>query len=42
MENFGSCEKVFTLSEKEKIKKFLKFDSHVNVKFVEQILSAES
>ncbi len=35
MENFGTSEKPFSLSEKEKIKKFLKYDSHVPIKLVE-------
>ena len=41
MEPFGSEERPFTLSEKEKIKNFLKFDSHVPAKFVEMVVSAE-
>ena len=42
MEPFGINEKPFSSSEKEKIKMFLKYDPHVNIKFVEMVVSAET
>ena len=41
MEIFGTNEKPLSLSEKQKIKQFLKYDSHVPAKLVEQVVSAE-
>ena len=42
MENFGTNEKPLSLSEKERIKLFLKNDPHVPAKLVEQVVSAET
>jgi len=41
METFGTNEKPLSLTEKERIKQFLKNDSHVPARLVEQVVSAE-
>ena len=42
MENFGTSEKVYSASEKERIKKFLKSDPHVSIKHINMVVEAES
>ncbi|KAM3135281.1 hypothetical protein pb186bvf_012579 [Paramecium bursaria] len=41
-EHFGTYEKVVTEKEKEEITRFLKFDKHVPVKFMDQVYHAEA